>query len=104
MTHSSLRVVAAPPSNHTSQRIALQHSTLHTHVAKDGRRGLTSEPNTAPSSPIEEEDEADDSASLRVGVVVHGASEGFAARANTLHSYLELNRHVRLLLPLHPPH
>jgi len=44
-------------------------------------------------SPVDGDEGEDAPASLRVGLIVHRASAGYAARANNLHSYLELNRH-----------
>ncbi|CAL1706994.1 unnamed protein product [Somion occarium] len=75
-----------PLHNLPSQRLALEHCTLHT--------GLPSayEPQSALSSPMDEVAPTETS-SLRVGVVVHRASAGYTARANTLQTYLELNRH-----------
>ena len=40
-----------------------------------------------------EPDEAND-VSFRIGVVIHRATDGYAGRANSLQSYLDLNRHV----------
>ena len=91
----------SPSSNSPSQGLALQHATLHTrstqpslHVSSASSAG---EPRTAPSSPIDSEEDLEDRASLRVGMVVHRTEDGYASRANTLYSYLELNRHVRIV-------
>lgn len=76
-----------------SQRLALEHGTLHSDIldaygiADDGR------PESAISSPVDDFGPTETS-SLRVGVVVHRAASGYTARANTLHTYLESNRHV----------
>jgi len=48
---------------------------------------------SVPTSPTGSDDEDDTLASLRVGVHLHRAEIGFADRVNTLHSYLEMNRH-----------
>ncbi|KAI0690087.1 UDP-3-O-glucosamine N-acyltransferase [Cytidiella melzeri] len=85
------------PSAAPSQGLALQHATLHTRSSEPSMHPSSTssigEPRTAPSSPVDSEEESQCNASLRVGVVIHRAEEGYAARANTLHSYLELNRH-----------
>lgn len=46
------------------------------------------------TSPMESDDEDSLSASNRIGIVVHKADAGYAARANNLHSYLDLNLRV----------
>ncbi|KAI6008581.1 UDP-3-O-glucosamine N-acyltransferase [Pisolithus marmoratus] len=46
-----------------------------------------------PSSPDEDHENQSVRRSLRVGVVIHRAKEGFCIRANDLPSYLEANRH-----------
>jgi translation initiation factor eIF-2B subunit gamma len=80
-----------------SQSMSLKHATLHDEVAAsfslNERYGFSQ----SAASSVDEYTEADVevSASLRVGVVVQRGSEGYVARANTLYSYLELNRHVR---------
>jgi translation initiation factor eIF-2B subunit gamma len=55
--------------------------------------------NIEPSVSASPEDSDDDGApltSLRVGLVLHRAGNGFAARANTIHSFFELNQQVCL--------
>ncbi|KAI0342065.1 UDP-3-O-glucosamine N-acyltransferase [Trametopsis cervina] len=87
--------VLNPTSASSSQNLALKHATLH-HNFSETSAHITSSENeirTAPSSPVDSDDGADNKASLRVGIVIHSTSDGYAARANTLHSYLELNRH-----------
>lgn len=90
-----------PVTNSLSQALALKHSTLHTpsrkqHVrrsaagSEDGDEHLRS----VVPSPVEEDDEESVEPSLRVGLVAHRSSAGFASRANNLHAYLELNRFV----------
>jgi len=99
-------LVLSPIANTLNQGLALQHSTLH---AKTPRRPLQKEALLqSPPSDGQNEDNArsmipsladDDEegillASLRVGLIVQrGAEGGYAARANNLHSYLDLNRH-----------
>ncbi|KAI0758309.1 UDP-3-O-glucosamine N-acyltransferase [Irpex lacteus] len=89
--------VLGPSPNSPSQRLAIQHATLHTrstqlslHVSSPSS---VREPRTAQSSPVDSDHDSEDRASLRVGIVVHRLEDGYASRANTLHSYLELNRH-----------
>lgn len=87
--------VLNPPSNAPTHHMSLEHSTTyipsHIHSAREHLRG---DIRTATSSPVDLT-EQDECVSLRVGIVIHRASEGFAARANTLHRYIDLNRHVR---------
>ena len=84
-----------------SQGPALKHSTLHLPTQKDHLRKSAEEAESVDEntrsvvpSPVEDEDEESVEPSLRVGLVVHRTSAGFASRANNLHSYLELNRFV----------
>ncbi|KAM5531642.1 hypothetical protein V8D89_014694 [Ganoderma adspersum] len=88
-----------PVSNNVSQGLALKHSTLHLPARNDRLREseLDHEPvdehlRSVVPSPVEDEDEHAVEPSLRVGLIVHRASSGFALRANNLHSYLDLNR------------
>lgn len=63
---------------------ALKHSTLN-------------EPNTITYKEDPEDDgevTTDHGPSTRVGLVVHKAGDGIAARANNLYSYLDINRRV----------
>ncbi|OJT13115.1 hypothetical protein TRAPUB_10341 [Trametes pubescens] len=91
--------VLNPVTNSLSQALALKHSTLHTpsrkqHVrrsvagSEDGDEHLRS----VVPSPVEDDDDEFVEPSLRVGLVTHRSSSGFASRANNLHAYLELNR------------
>ncbi|KAI0786751.1 UDP-3-O-glucosamine N-acyltransferase [Abortiporus biennis] len=70
--------VLSSVSNTFSQKVAREHSTTHLDL-----------------SDYQETEETPDDvmASLRVGVVTTRVDAGFTARANTLTSYLELNRH-----------
>lgn len=87
-----LPVVLVPFTNLPNQTVALSHSTLRVHPEKSSRiSGLLS----ATVSP----DEGDLGtqiipASLRVGIVLHKTRDGYTARANTLLSFLDLNRQV----------
>lgn len=65
----------------SSQTTALQHSTLLTFGATDNSV-------LSPAS----ETEAEVTASLKVGIVLHRADTGFAIRVHDLHSYVEVNR------------
>ncbi|GBE80970.1 Probable translation initiation factor eIF-2B subunit [Sparassis crispa] len=94
--------VLSPLSNTSSQGLALRHSTIYTDIHRHHHhyhRGLASpvDPGdglirSVAASPVDEAEEAT-VPSLRVGLLVHRAEQGYAARANTLHAYLELNRH-----------
>ena len=96
--------VLNPVTNNLSQLIGLRHSTLqqntHEHL-KNSTFSPTASPylgNMALSGPPSATDSDDDdniSTSLRIGVVIHRARDGYVARANTLQSFLALNRHVR---------
>ncbi|TBU31643.1 UDP-3-O-glucosamine N-acyltransferase [Dichomitus squalens] len=92
--------ILSPVSNNVSQSLALKHSTLHVPGQKRHLRRKTAEEEEAADehmrstvpSPVEDEDEDAVEPSLRVGLVVHRSSSGFASRGNNLHSYLDLNR------------
>ncbi|KAF9820326.1 hypothetical protein IEO21_01540 [Rhodonia placenta] len=97
--------VLSPSANTINQSLALKHSTVHTAPVQQRSRE-ESLPQSPPSDGQNEEqprslipfladDDEEESmlASLRVGLVVQRADGGYAARANNLHSYLELNRH-----------
>jgi len=96
--------VLNPITNNLSQSIALRHSTLQPNM-HDHVKNLTFSPTASPylgnmalSGPPSATDSEDDdtaSASLRIGVVLHRARDGYVARANNLQSFLALNRHVR---------
>ncbi|KAI0930392.1 hypothetical protein AcV5_007118 [Taiwanofungus camphoratus] len=96
--------VLSPVTNAVSQGLALRHSTLHAKSNRHHRSGefLHSPPSDGQNeeqlrsivpSPVDDDDADTVPASLRVGLVVHKAQEGYAARANNLHAYLELNRY-----------
>ncbi|KAI0633602.1 UDP-3-O-glucosamine N-acyltransferase [Trametes polyzona] len=91
--------ILSPVTNNLSQALAMKHSTLHLPARKQHlrRSAAGSEADdehlrSVVPSPVEEDDEESDEPSLRVGLVAHRASAGFASRANNLHTYLELNR------------
>ncbi len=89
--------VLNPTSNSPSQSDALRHSTLYTRPTEHSRQSSGSNGHDLHPhghSPVDDDEEEDLAASLRVGIIVHKTDEGYAARANTLHSYLDLNRHV----------
>lgn len=93
------------PQTHTlSQGLALRHSTLQTssnEYAKAATFSPTASPFlrnvSLPGPPSDNDSDEDDtlSSSLRVGIVLHQARDGYVARANTLQSFLALNRNVR---------
>ncbi|KAI0759830.1 UDP-3-O-glucosamine N-acyltransferase [Trametes elegans] len=94
--------VLSPVSNNLPQTLAMKHSTLHLPARKQhlrrsaaGSEADEDHPRSSVPSPIERQaaepiDPVEPS--LRVGLVVHRASSGFASRANNLHAFLELNR------------
>ena len=111
LTHRPL--VLNPVTNALKQELALKHSTLHSkasvHLAhkeaflhsppsddqnQEHSRALVSD---------EDEDEVRIPTSLRIGLVIHRAEGGYASRANNLHAYLDLNRHVRATILLNLP-
>ena len=96
-----------PDSDNTTETLALRHATLslaarHQAAEWDAQSNgdSPSAPTasfmapSAPSSPIDHDDETEVKPSLRVGLRVHRGS--LAGRANTLPALLELNRHVSL--------
>lgn len=84
----------APFTNLPNLTVALAHSTLRIHLSNATRIGALI---SAPASPDEgDEDRRTTPASLRVGLVIHRARDGYAARANTLQSFLDLNRQVNV--------
>ncbi|KAI0645894.1 UDP-3-O-glucosamine N-acyltransferase [Trametes meyenii] len=91
--------ILSPVTNNLSQALALKHSTLHLPARKQhlrrsaaGSEADDDHPRSTMPSPVDDDDEDADEPSLRVGLVAHRASSGFASRANNLHTYLELNR------------
>ena len=83
----------------TSQSIALEHSTLSSF--KSGTNSALPSDSDTPErtndKDIELSSDQNTSASLRLGVLIHRSNAGFAARANTLQSFLELNRRVNII-------
>ncbi|KAL5485551.1 GCD1 [Sanghuangporus weigelae] len=98
------RKVLDPITNTQTHTLALQHSTSFLpppQKLKSPNSGESAE--TSPSA-----DEGDDDVtppSFRVGLVIHPSSKGFAARANNLLAYLELNRAAlgTMAPPTHDP-
>ncbi|KDQ57545.1 hypothetical protein JAAARDRAFT_35255 [Jaapia argillacea MUCL 33604] len=101
--------VVANSSNTASQSMALHHSTSQvvddiTHpVASSSPLNDKDISLSIPPSPTGHETDLLVQASLRVGVVLHKATAGYAARANTLHTFLELNRHFLSKTTYTPP-
>ncbi|KAI0368336.1 UDP-3-O-glucosamine N-acyltransferase [Pilatotrama ljubarskyi] len=94
--------ILSPVTNNLSQALALKHSTLHLPARKQhlrpsaaGSDGDDDHLRSVVPSPVQQDDEEVVEPSLRVGLVVHRSAQGFASRANNLHTYLELNRFVR---------
>lgn len=85
--------------NDIPQSSALEHATLHSDLLSAYDIPEETRPGSAISSPVGDSSSHTETSSLRVGVIVHRAASGYTARANTLHTYLELNRHVS---PNHP--
>ncbi|EPQ57409.1 UDP-3-O-glucosamine N-acyltransferase [Gloeophyllum trabeum ATCC 11539] len=90
--------VLMPRTNTLSQHVALQHSTSRVpDEVLDGKSGVSSPHDkdmaySLPPSPTGDQDQQMANASLRVGLVIHRDPIAYAARTNTLQSYLELNR------------
>jgi len=95
--------VLNPVTNALTQELALKHSTLHSKAPvhlQHKEAFLHSPPSDDQNQEHtkslvldEDEEEARIPASLRMSLVIHRAQEGYAARANNLHAYLDLNRH-----------
>lgn len=83
-----------PITNASSQTLALQHSTSHPpNLKAKSKKDLATVDDSAPPSPSLDDDVEDVAPpSMRVGLLIHRASEGLALRAHTVSSYLELNR------------
>jgi translation initiation factor eIF-2B subunit gamma len=82
--------VLVPLVNTGSQAAALQHSTMHT----GPKAGLISTLSGTGSPEEDQEDAAIAYDNLRIGLVLHRLANGCAARANTLNSFLDVNRRV----------
>ncbi|EJD02568.1 UDP-3-O-glucosamine N-acyltransferase [Fomitiporia mediterranea MF3/22] len=108
-THRTKRTkyskVLSPITNNTpTQALALQHSTSYPPSLQKLR--APSSLDSADSSPAgDEENSESPPPSLRIGLVIHPFSKGYAARANNLQAYLELNRAAlgRTAPPTHDP-
>lgn len=94
--------VLSPASIALSQSTALRHSTLQpiTHEHASATFSPTASPYlgtmalSAPPSVTDSDNEDAVPMSLRIGVVIHKATDGYVARANNLQSFLSLSRHV----------
>ncbi|KAI5117223.1 hypothetical protein M0805_008693 [Coniferiporia weirii] len=83
--------VLNPITNSPTQSLALRHSTSHPPISSKSK--APSSLGSAPSSPSLYDEEGDAGPpSLRIGLVIHRLENGFAARANCVQTYLELNR------------
>ncbi|KAG6868924.1 hypothetical protein C0993_007698 [Termitomyces sp. T159_Od127] len=100
-----------PVTNHTSQALALKHTTMSkdTSTFNEPFNGTISTKDTslsAPPSPTIGDQSLGGSNSLRVGIVLHRAEAGFATRVNTIPRFLEINRRflsqVTYALPTEP--
>lgn len=99
-------VVLAPTTNVYAQEPALKHSTLFdvcyghqsnsTRAAPVRSDAIDELTRSLAPSPIGSDDEDFLGASNRIGLVVHKAEAGYAARSNNLHSYLDLNMRVSM--------
>ncbi|KAK7049233.1 Translation initiation factor eIF-2B subunit gamma [Paramarasmius palmivorus] len=78
-----------PITNAPTQSVALNHSSLHG-TSKPDKKGHHTPDDMEPASP-DGSDHITDSSSLRVGIVIHQGPP-YAARVNTIHSLLEMNR------------
>ncbi|KAJ7647421.1 UDP-3-O-glucosamine N-acyltransferase [Roridomyces roridus] len=84
------------PMSNTSQALALKHSTVISksahpqvnHVSKN-----KSSATSAPQSPVPADPSLEFSPSLRVGLFMHRPENGIAARINSIHTFMEMNRH-----------
>jgi translation initiation factor eIF-2B subunit gamma len=84
----------------SSQSSALRHSTLYKSLCVHSAHPVVPSPREIKESALSQRTSSDPSddfkelSSLRVGLIIHRAKDGFAVRANNIHSYLESNRHV----------
>ena len=96
--------VLNPITNIQSHTLALEHSTLY--LPPPQKLKSPSSGGSADTSPSANDEDTDAiQPSFRVGLVIHPSSKGFAARANNLHGYLELNRAAlgTMAPPTHDP-
>ena len=81
-------------------KLAVLHTTTHIH--RDPLTGLITTPTSSDIPASYEEEAATDEPKpkinrpLRTAYVLHRAKDGFAGRGNTVASYTELNRQVRI--------
>ncbi|KAF5372959.1 hypothetical protein D9758_001687 [Tetrapyrgos nigripes] len=82
-----------PPNDDGTLSVALNHSTLQNKLHEKPQLQPSAAEPSEPPSPTEA-DSGIEPASLRIGVVLHQAADGFATRVNTVHSLLDMNRRV----------
>ncbi|KAK7440202.1 Translation initiation factor eIF-2B subunit gamma [Stygiomarasmius scandens] len=85
--------VLNPPTNAPTQTVALNHSTLQIKLQEKAAFHSNKSGPSEPSSPVDSDSDIQPS-SLRVGIIIHRAEDGFATRVNTIHSLLDINRRV----------
>ena len=91
------------PAPYAVHRADLPHPVLQPHgkmptLANALKHSTLNEPNTITYKEDAEQDGeiiTNHGPSTRVGLTVHKAGDGIAARANNLYSYLDINRRVR---------
>ncbi|KAF8831672.1 hypothetical protein HHX47_DHR1000401 [Lentinula edodes] len=77
----------------TGTDVSLRHSTLRAQAKVYSKSVLHQSDDADASSPFDPESTTD-SSSLRVGIVLHPATAGFATRVNNIHSLLDMNRRL----------
>ncbi|KAJ3997526.1 UDP-3-O-glucosamine N-acyltransferase [Lentinula boryana] len=82
-----------PITNVITQDVALKHSTLRAQKKVYSKSVLYQSNDADALSPFDPESTTD-SSSLRVGLVLHPATAGFATRVNNIHSLLDINRRL----------
>ncbi|KAJ3728760.1 UDP-3-O-glucosamine N-acyltransferase [Lentinula raphanica] len=80
-----------PITNVITQDVALNHSTLRPQKKAYNNSVLHHSNDADASSPFDPESTTD-SSSLRVGLVLHPATAGYATRVNNIHYLLDINR------------
>ncbi|THV07882.1 UDP-3-O-glucosamine N-acyltransferase [Dendrothele bispora CBS 962.96] len=94
--------VLNPPTNALTQTVALNHSTLQNKLQEKFTLHPRNSGPSEPSSPVDDDSDVQPS-SLRIGIVIHQAEDGFATRVNTIHSLLDMNRRVLSQTTYSPP-
>ncbi|KAJ4488435.1 UDP-3-O-glucosamine N-acyltransferase [Lentinula aciculospora] len=82
-----------PVTNLVTQDVSLKHSTLRTQAKVYSKNVLHQSNDADASSPFDPESMAD-SSSLRVGIMLHPTTAGFATRVNNIYSLLDMNRRL----------